>query len=94
MKKYNRNINVKIYKSVEEIYDSVNNDPKRPGYQVVYLDRSSNWQVRNAWLKHLADNGYHESEIAEKRPHVGNEEYVALIIYAEPADALALKFCF
>lgn len=94
MKKYNRNINVKIYKSVEEIYDSVNNDPKRPGFQVVYLDRSTNWKVKQEWLRHLYANGYPQDEIAEKRPHIGNEEYTALIIKCEPADALALQICF
>ncbi len=93
MKKYNRNINVKTYRNVEEIYDSVNNDPKRPGYQVVYLDRSRGALTRE-WFHHLAANGYGQDSVAIKYPKIGNEEYVALIIYAEPADALALKFCF
>ena len=79
---------------MEEIYDSVNNDPKRPGFQIAYLDRSSNTKTKQAWMQHLIQNGYSVAEIAEKRPHLGNEEYVALIIKAGPADVLALKFCF
>lgn len=91
-KKYNRNINVKHYSSVEEILDSVNNDPKRPGYQIAYIDRASNFNTKQAWLRHLSQNGYHMDDVAEKRPHIGNEEYVALIIEAEPHEVMALKF--
>lgn len=95
MKKYNRNINVKHYNSVEEIFDSVNNDPKRPGFQIVYLDRlAGNFNTRNAWVDHLVASGYPFDEIVEKRPRIGRVEYIAMIVKATPEEALALKICF
>lgn len=95
MKKYNRNINVKHYGSVEEIFDSVNNDPKRPGYQIVYMDRGRMLTATaKAWYAHLKANGYPLEAVAEKYPKVGSTEYIALIIEATPEQALALKICF
>lgn len=92
---YNRNINVKNYASVEAIFDSVNNDPKRPGFQVIYLDKARG--TRNAvqaWLRYLHNNGYSDDKITEKHPKLNGEEYTALIIRATPEQALALKLCF
>lgn len=95
MARYNRNINVKHYNSVGEILDSVNNDPKRPGYQIVYLDRlAGNFNTRNAWVDHLVASGYSFEDVVEKRPKIGREEYIALIVQATPEQALALKICF
>lgn len=95
MTKYNRNINVKKYSSVEEIYDSVNNDPKRPGYQIIYLDQTSVLnKTGKAWYDYLRANGFTLKTISEKYPKIGNTEYLALIIKATPEQALALKICF
>lgn len=93
--KYNRNIGAKKYSSIEEIYDSVNNDPKRPGYQVVFLDSSGMLtSTGQAWYQHLIKNGYPYDSITEKYPKLDGKEYLALIIKATPEDALALKITF
>lgn len=93
--KYGRNIGAKKYSSIEEIYDSVNNDPKRPGYQVVYLDSTGMLtSTGRAWYKHLIKNGYDYDNITEKYPKLNGGEYLALIIQATPEEALALKITF
>lgn len=90
--KYSRNINVKKYSSVEEIYDSVNNDPKRPGFQIVYLDRGGTSPLTSKWIRYLNQNGIYD--VTVKHPTIGREAYTALIIEATPEQATALKICF
>lgn len=92
---YNRNIGAKKYSSMEEIFDSVNNDPKRPGFQIVYIEKRrgmGNSMVE--WYKHLMANGYQLEDISEKSPTLGGELYTCLIIKATPEEATALKICF
>jgi hypothetical protein len=91
MSRYTRNINVKNYTSIEDIYDSVNNDPKRPGWQIAYLDRASNHNSLNKWRAYLSRQGYN---FTEKRPKLNGAEYVALITQATPEQVTALKICF
>lgn len=92
MAQYGRNINVKKYSSIKEIYDSVNNDPKRPGFQIVYLDRASNSKLRYQWVRYLETNGF--PDLTVKQPAVEGVTYTAIIIKATPEQATALKICF
>jgi adenylate cyclase class IV len=94
MAKYGRNINVKKYSSIEEIYDSVNNDPKRSGFQIVYLEKFNKAFNQTQWVRYLRANGYNDSSITIKTPRIGSEEYYAIIIPATPEQATALKICF
>ena len=94
MSKYGRNINVKKYSSIEEIYDSVNNDPKRPGFQIVYLEKFNKAFSQTPWMRYLRANGYDDRSITIKTPSIGSEEYYAIIIPASPEQATALKICF
>lgn len=90
--KYTRNINVKKYSSIEQIYDSVNNDPKRPGFQIVYLDKTSAVSKAAAWQLYLTKAGF--QDITFKYPKIDDTTYYAIIIEATPEQATALKICF
>lgn len=92
--KYTRNINVKNFSSLEEIYNAVNNDPKRPGFQIVWMDYSNAWPTQQKWYQYLLRNGFTEYNITMKKPKLNGREYVALIIPATPEQATALKICF
>ena len=92
--KYGRNINVKNFSSLEEIYDAVNNDPKRPGFQIVYLDYANAWVTQQKWHRYLKQNGFNDDNITMKKPKLNGREYVALIVPATPEQATALKICF
>ena len=90
MAKYTRNINVKKYASIEEVYDSVNNDPKRPGFQIAYLDHQRAGCAK--WQRYLERNGFYDITI--KHPTIGHVTYTALIIEATEEKILELKICF
>lgn len=95
MTRYTRNINVKHYHSIDEIYDSVNNDPKRPGFQIVYMEKSiapNASRRRKDWEMYLERNGFFDFTI--KQPSIDGVSYTAIIIEATPEQTTALKICF